>query len=357
MEVENRITGHTNRLTTGLGKDNFSIVEFNQSHINQAIRIVLDNYNMERELVPELPAFDQLPEDLLPQYEHFASNGLSVAAMDGEEMIGFLCAYMPIEDAFTTTGVRGTFSPIHGHGVISTISGQLRDRIYSKLYQEAARKWVDAGIRSHAIALFTYDKEAESSFFYNGFGLRCLDLIRSLEHGIEINNPVDQNLEIECIELPRQDLKYLLELHNGIHTHLGESPSFMYFPLMDEAQLYAHASEDVRYFTAKKDGEYIAYIKLAEEGENYATCVEGMVNICGGYCRKEYRSLGIVQKLLDYMIAVLQKEGYQLLGVDCESFNPTARGFWTKYFKEYTHSLVRRIDEKAVDEAMKKVQK
>jgi len=39
--------------------------------------------------------------------------------------------------------------------------------------------------------------------------------------------------------------------------------------------------------------------------------------------------------------------------VDCESFNPTARGFWLKYFKEYTHSVVRRIDEKAVDEAMK----
>jgi len=329
------------------------IVDFIQSHINQAMKIALDNYNMERELIPELPVFDQLPEELLPQYEHFASNGLGVAAMDGEEMIGFLCAYMPIEDAFATTGVRGTFTPIHGHGVISTIPGQLRDRIYSKLYQEAARKWVNAGIRSHAIALFTYDKEAESSFFYNGFGLRCLDLIRSLECGIEINGSVDRNLEFEYSELPRKDWKYLLDLHNSILTHLGESPSFMYFPFMDEAQLYAHTSENVRYFAAKKDGEYIAYIKLAEEGENYATSVEGMVNICGAFCRKEYRGLGIVQKLLDYMIEVLQKEGYQLLGVDCESFNPTARGFWTKYFKEYTHSLVRRIDEKAVDEVMK----
>lgn len=354
MEMENNMIDQSPRVLSGFGKNsNMKIVEFNQSHISQAMKIVLDNYDMEREVVPELPAFKQLPEELFPQYEHFASNGLGVAVMDGEELLGFLCAYIPIEDAFATTGVRGTFSPIHGHGVVSSITGELRKRIYSKLYQEAARKWVGTGIRSHAIALLTYDKEAESSFFYNGFGLRCLDLIRSLECGIEINRSLDQKLEIEYSELPRNEWKYLLDLHNGILMHLGESPSFLHFPPMDEAQLYAHTSEDVRYFAAKKDGEYIAYIKLAEEGENYATSVEGMVSICGAFCKNEYRGLGIVQRLLDDMITALQKEGYQLLGVDCESFNPTARGLWMKYFKEYTHSLVRRIDEKAVDEVLR----
>jgi hypothetical protein len=45
----------------------------------------------------------------------------------------------------------------------------------------------------------------------------------------------------------------------------------------------------------------------------------------------------------------LKKEGHQQLGVDCESLNPTVRGFLLKYFKEYTYSVVRRIDYKAVD--------
>jgi hypothetical protein len=39
---------------------------------------------------------------------------------------------------------------------------------------------------------------------------------------------------------------------------------------------------------------------------------------------------------------------YTRLGVDFESLNPTAYGFWLKYFDAYTHSVVRRIDEKAV---------
>lgn len=38
-----------------------------------------------------------------------------------------------------------------------------------------------------------------------------------------------------------------------------------------------------------------------------------------------------------------------MLGLDFESINPTAYVFWTKYFTPYTHSVVRRIDEKIIN--------
>lgn len=50
-----------------------------------------------------------------------------------------------------------------------------------------------------------------------------------------------------------------------------------------------------------------------------------------------------LQQLMEYAA-----KGYTRLGVDFESLNPTAYGFWLKYFDAYTHSVVRRIDEKAV---------
>lgn len=53
-------------------------------------------------------------------------------------------------------------------------------------------------------------------------------------------------------------------------------------------------------------------------------------------------------ELLDYMMKTLKAEGVLRIGVDCESFNPTAIRFWTKHFAPYTQSLVRRIDENAV---------
>lgn len=65
-------------------------------------------------------------------------------------------------------------------------------------------------------------------------------------------------------------------------------------------------------------------------------------------CLPEYRGRDIYPNLLNYAIDKLAGEGYKLLGVDFESFNPTAYGFWLKHFTAYTKSVVRRIDECAL---------
>jgi GNAT superfamily N-acetyltransferase len=325
-----------------------NVVNFSEEHIEQAIKIVLANYRMERQFVPVLPQEEKLPlKNLLPDMEHFVKAGLGKAVVEKHQLLGFFCGYCPIEDVFGTTGVRGTFAPIHGHGVATHIIGKDRDRMYSGLYQAAADKWVKAGIRSHAIALYTHDKTAINSFFYNGFGLRCMDLIRSLEVELEsVRNPSVVK-DIRYREVEREEWKDLLILHNGLLEYLGDSPVFMPFPKMDQKALYERASEEVRYFAAYIGKEPVAYIKLAKTGENFVTEHAGMQNICGAFCSSKYRGVGIYHNLLSYVIAQLRLEGYQLLGVDCESFNPAARAFWTKYFIEYTHSVVRRIDEKA----------
>ena len=67
-----------------------------------------------------------------------------------------------------------------------------------------------------------------------------------------------------------------------------------------------------------------------------------------------------MQQLVNYAMGVLRAEGYFKLGVDYESINPTAWGFWNKYFTAYTYSLTRRIVESASREdsrAEKKVAK
>lgn len=224
-----------------------------------------------------------------------------------------------------------------------------RDRIYSRLYQAAAQRWVKEGILSHAIALFTHDSDAVNSFFCNGFGLRCIDAIRTLN---DIPELIDTSLKLEKTleyqEVPRQEWGLLLEYHNNLIAHLGNSPTFMKYPPMDEKELYRRTSEDVRYFAAKADGEYAAFIKIADDGENFIAENDKMVNICGAYCSPMYRGLGIYHNLLCYLMTVLKSEDYKLLGVDYESINPTARGFWSKYFREYTNSVVRRIDDKAI---------
>ncbi len=289
------------------------IVDFNFEHVEEARVIAFDNYEQERLANEFLPKVQELPG-----LEVFAEFGLGVSALDDAGlMIGFLCAYPPREDAFGTTNIRGTFVPIHAHGVRLSMSEKEKERIYSRMYQAAAEKWMKEGILSHAIALYAHDTAGEKSFYYNGFGIRCIDAIRPMKELSIKPLSFTEATNIEYLELLREDWGNLLEHHNKLIAHLGQSPTFMKFPEITEEKLYQDAAEDIRYFAAKLEENYIAYIKVGNDGETFVSEVEGMMNICGAYCCPQYRGTGVYHNLLAFMISTLKQEGYTLLGVDC----------------------------------------
>ncbi|MDF2588941.1 MAG: putative glycosyl hydrolase [Anaerocolumna sp.] len=310
------------------------IVDFKHDHMEEAMKIARMNYEEERQQVKTLPNID-----ILPDLYHFTDNNLGVAAFEGNKMVGFMGCYSPIDNAWGTTYVKGTFSPIHAHGAID----EKRDKIYSLLYQAAANKWVKEGIVSHAIGLYAHDTKTLNNFFYNGFGLRCIDAIRPLD-----DIPLMEGTKCEYTELKKDEFNKLHIHQNALISHLGSSPIFMTYPPKSEEEFLGGITESTRFFAAKVNGESIAYIKIDLEGENFACEDTSMMNICGAYCLPEHRGNGISNNLLSFLVSSLKLEGFSRLGVDFESFNPTARGFWLKYFTPYTNSVVRRIDEKSV---------
>lgn len=310
------------------------IIDFEKKHVESAKRIAAANYYEEREYVPILPCIDTLPD-----LGCFASNGLGVAAFDDDRLIGFLCCYEPWDNAFDSKA-KGTFSPIHAHGSIK----ENRRLIYQKMYQVAAEKWVKNNISYHAIGHYAHDSESLSAFFTYGFGLRCIDAIRLME-------------EFECQpydgvyfeELAKSDISRVREMRQMESEHMGNSPCFMYSSLEDFKSWLARAEErNSRLFVAKAYEKLIAFVEVKSNAENFVTEVDNICNICGAFCLPEYRGKNIYQNLLNFTIRKLKAEGYKLLGVDFESFNPTAYGFWLKYFTAYTNSVVRRIDECAL---------
>jgi GNAT superfamily N-acetyltransferase len=161
---------------------------------------------------------------------------------------------------------------------------------------------------------------------------------------------IKEGLTCEYSELESDELPKILPLYNALVDHLSYPPAFLRYPHTTEDELARSAAkENSRYFAAKEGGVVIGYIKIGGEGENFATADSSVANICGAYCLPEYRGTGVSNNLLAYVISVLKREGYTRLGVDFESYNPTAHGFWLKYFTEYTNSLVRRIDEKILE--------
>lgn len=309
------------------------IFVFEKRHIKEATAIALANYNDERRFVKELPQLRDVPD-----LEGFAKNGLGVAAFENDKMVGFLCCCEPFDNAFRATDARGVFSPMGANAAVS----ENRSRIYAAMYQAAGAKWVKAGAVSHAVCLYAHDEAIQRQFFRYGFGLRCLDAVRPMEL-----IDCEPCAGYDFTELSKDEYHSVYPLHIALYRHYRESPFFMNrTPETQEEFTDSSVQDGGRYFAARQNGKLIAYLKIAGSGETFIASGSAYRHIRGAYCLPEHRGRGVYQNLLNLAIPTLKKEGYTKLGVNFESFNPTARGFWLKYFSAYTNSVVRRIDER-----------
>jgi len=313
-------------------KNKYCFETFGSQHIEEARKLVGKAYMEEQQKVPILPLDAEVPP-----LDKYADNKLGVAALSSGRLVGFLCCLSPWDNFFGTS--KGTFVPVNAHATVK----EERNKIYSLLYQYASEVWVRNGILSQAIGVYTQDTQAVESFFENGFGLRTIDAVRSLEP-IKVS---DYPKDIIFHELEIERFPELLPQLNNLIEHLNGSPNFMPHSKYNEKEFKKQIDESPRrYFVAEKAGRLIGHIKITTEGESFIGDTEYMINIQGAYLEEEFRGSGIYKCLLDYTIRELKKEGYIQLGVDFESFNPTARRFWLKFFTPYIYGMTRRIDER-----------
>lgn len=311
------------------------IINFEKQHVKEATELALTNYNNERQFVEALPEVTDIPS-----LNSFAENGLGVAAYENDKMIGFLCCCNPFDNVFRATDVRGIFSPMGANAAVSVN----RSKIYAAMYQAAGTKWVQSGAVSHAICIYSHDEEIQRQFYRYGFGLRCIDAIRPMEL-IDCEPCADY----EFVELPKAECHFIYPLHLALNRHYCESPFFMNrTPETQEEFLASSMLEEVQYFVAKQNSIICAFLEISAFGETFVATGSRYRHITGAYCLPEHRGKGVYQNLLNFAISTLKKEGYTRLGVDFESFNPTGRGFWLKYFAAYTSGVVRRIDERII---------
>lgn len=310
--------------------------DLNYNHIEAAAKIAVHEYFEERQAVEILPDgdyFDLFSKMISELVEH----KLGVVAIQNGQVAGFLTCLRPWEKHFGNT--PGTFSPVHAHGAVK----QDRRRIYSLLYQKAAEKWVMQGILSHAIAVYAHNTDAVDSFFWNGFGIRLIDAIRPVQ-------PINANSISNVVysELPTEEIGAVVPLKNKLIEHLRKTPAFipLFFSMDSHKIEEENKRRNSRYFVARVNGDLAAFLEIMASGENFACDAPDMANICGAYMFPQYRGTGIYSGLLAYVMETLGNEGYSRCGVDFESFNPTASGFWTKYFTPYTYGLTRRVDER-----------
>ena len=331
------------------------VTDFGYEHIPEAAALALSCYEEERRAVPALPEIHSVPD-----LEGFAENHMGAAAVEDGRLVGLLCSVAPFEHVFGSTDVKGVFSPMLANAAVY----ENRAAIYAALYQYAALKWVQAGAYSHAVCLYAHDEAALGQFFRYGFGLRCVDSIRTMEridmkkrsdgHRLLGNGSAHEEKaemapleEFVFTELRPEEFSRIYPLESMLNSHYHKSPFFMNRRLESCEEFCEDCVKNKdRCFAALLNSRPCAYLKLSETGETFITRDSGYIHITGAFCLPEYRGRGLYQNLINYAADILEKEGYTRLGVDFESINPTAYGFWSKYFAAYTQGVVRRIDER-----------
>ncbi len=313
--------------------------KFTEKYIEEAVKLAIAEWQKERIHCPDLPCYDV--EERLGQILWWLGNQpFGKAAFCGGKLVGYLLFAGPWE-GFHGNG-KGVFSPLGGSAF--SYGYENRGKLASMLFAEVAGDLVTEGIYSCVLSRYAHDEENAKTFIFNGFGIRCMDVVQKID-GFDFQKASG---DVMFEEIPKERFCEVEHLQRGLHRHLLDAPIF--FPLPDcgfEAWFSEWIKkETMRIFVAKADGQVIGFISVDDEGENFVTEYERMKNICGAYFEETYRGTGIAQRLLAFICDTLREEGITHVGVDCETMNPTALHFWGKYFVPYTYSFARRIDER-----------
>ncbi|MDO5573667.1 MAG: GNAT family N-acetyltransferase [bacterium] len=315
--------------------------QMKESYINEAIALAIQEYQDECSHCKGLPKEDIRPA-ITSLLHALMNQKYGCVALEDGQVIGYLLFYGPMDGFFGE--VKGVFSPLGG----SAFCGKDRGRLASFLFEHTGNQLAEDGICSYALSRYAHDEEVGQSFIMNGFGIRCSDAIIQLNQRPAIKNAVVSKNPDLSFEILTGSQKYKIEpLHHKLVEHLAFAPTL--FPTYIPAAKKWYRYDDIRIFAAKKEDQYIGYLALTDDdAETFITEHPKMANICGAYVSEDCRGTGVAVQLLEYLCETCEQEGKLWLGVDCETLNPTALHFWSKYFEPYTWSYARRIDERIV---------
>jgi len=178
----------------------------------------------------------------------------------------------------------------------------------------------------------------------SNFAMNFTEVVRST------NSPVNaKTLPYIFKEINKNELfQYradIIEFYRNLINHLRSSPVFYpcneFLPIEDRFNDFL--SDGMRIFGAFDGAKLIAMVGSEPPDVFYASEDSSAMNLTDLFVAPDYRRNGIAAALLEFANNELRKSGIQRLFVTHGTINPTARGFWDKYFTNYSFTLTRQI--------------
>ncbi len=314
-----------------------SIMEINkvsEACLEACFAIAKKQYLKECESVEEL--FEENYEiELYHRLKLHCTKGHGIVCFDGAQVCGYIITDREIEnDTFDYISI-----PVWGYGVEQVN----RSKIMCFMFQILASRTMAINNKvQFNVKIYAHDKEVLSYFVLCQFGILCTDAIsRTANNIVEIS-------EINYKELSKKDILHrradILTLYRSLVKHLQQSPIF--YPgkeFTDEVYLQYIFSDTTRLFAAFNEDEIIGMMDASVDKECFLLNNDTIYNVGDLFVQEAYRGKKIAQSLLEYVRSTLFEEGVKKLWVEHGTANPNATGFWDKYFKNYTYTLVRDI--------------
>ena len=275
----------------------------------------------------------------------FTENLGVIAHDENGKLTGYMLFAGPWDGFFGNC--TGAFSPLGSSWILPELASEQRTDLMSRLLQKGMELLVSKKITSMALSEPVWDNDISKALSLSGFGIRCSDTILKIKDGdFKCRKNCDSAVIFEELASKKNDL--IKPLFSELEEHLASSPCF--FPPEEGCFEIWNERYEPKIIVAKADGKLAGHIAFTDkEGENFISSSSGVLNICGMFVKKEFRTKGIADELLKAVYEVARKQCFNFLGVDYETLNPNALHFWTKYFEPYTYSWHRRIDERILD--------
>ncbi len=311
------------------------------SDFEQAAELAADGHARLRRELPFLPA--RAPEDYLPRIRWIAEKGVTIAFEDGGRVMAFMGGFV-IED-FRNAG-PGAYCPDWCHGVRE---GDDPGRTYPRLYAAIAPRWIEAGARIHAIALYSTEREALESLSLTGFGRIVMDAAAPTDRVLAATaEPDPRTCGVSVRAAGLADVEALATMDAVLAAHIAAPPVLMPGAQGQDADEWRawFAGKDAAAFIAEDgDGRPLGFIKAEEPQFDVSHAVQSSSTLAidGMFVVPGARGAGLGRLLLSNLARRAADNGKTLMSVDCETMNPEAIGFWPRFFSPVGWSLERRV--------------
>ncbi len=311
------------------------IFKVSEAHLEDCFAIAKQQYLKECESVEELFVEDY-EKELYHRLKLPCVKGYGIVCYEGTQLCGYLITDREIENHIFDY----IFVSVWGYGV----EHDNRRKIMSFMFQYFSSKVMDINCKvQFSVKLYAHDYDVISYFVLCQFGILCTDAISRTADNI------GNNSDITYKELSKEDIicrkSDILTLYHSLVEHLQQSPVF--YPgkeFTDEIYMQYIHSNITRLFAAFDGVKIIGMMDASFDSECFLLNNNTIYNVGDLYVKEAYRGKKVAQSLLQYVRNTLFEEGINKFWVEHGTANPNARGFWDKYFTNYTYTLVRNIE-------------